>query len=97
MPTYITLFRWTQDGIEQVKDSPARLDQAKQLFQQFGGQVKSFYIVLGHYDAVLVSEAPDDETAARIALAVAAQGKIRSETLRAFTETEYRQLIATLP
>jgi uncharacterized protein with GYD domain len=97
MPTYITLFRWTQQGIEKVKESPARLDKAKQLFQQLGGEVKSTYLVMGQYDFVIVSEAPDDETIARISLAAGSQGAVRSETLRAFTEGEYRKIIATLP
>ena len=97
MPTYITLFRWTQLGRENVKDSPTRLDAAKQLFQQMGGEVKAFYIVMGQYDAVLISEAPDDETMAKISLAATAHGAIRSETMRAFTEDEYRKIIGGLP
>jgi len=97
MPTYITLFRWTQQGIEQVKDSPARLDKARAIFRQFGGEIKGFYLVMGQYDAVIVSEAPDDETMARIMLAAGTTGNIRSETLRAFPEDEYGQIIAALP
>ncbi|PYS50998.1 MAG: GYD family protein [Acidobacteria bacterium] len=97
MPTYITLFRWTQLGIENVKNSPTRLDAARQLFQQMGGEVKAFYIVMGQYDAVLISEAPDDETMARISLAATSHGAIRSETMRAFTEDEYRKIIGGIP
>ena len=97
MPTYITLFRWTQQGAEKVKESPGRLDAARELVSQMGGKVKDFYLVMGQYDAVLVSEAPDDETMARIVLATGSKGAIRSETLRAFTEEEYRKLIAALP
>jgi|ERR1041384_8360244 len=97
MPTYVMLFRWTQDGITQVKNSPTRLDKAKELFSRFGGTVKSFYVVMGQYDAVVIGEAPDDETMARIALAAGAQGSIRSETMRAFTEDEYRQIVGSLP
>jgi uncharacterized protein with GYD domain len=52
---------------------------------------------LGRFDAVVVGEAPDDETAAKLALAIGGQGAIRTETLRAFTEEEYRGLIAALP
>ncbi|MDQ3818939.1 MAG: GYD domain-containing protein [Acidobacteriota bacterium] len=97
MPTYITLFRWTQLGIENVKESPRRLDAARQLFQQMGGEVKAFYVVMGQYDAVLISEAPDDETMAKISLAATSHGAIRSETMRAFTEEEYRKVITGLP
>src|SRR5919202_245172 len=97
MPTYITLFRWTQLGIENVKESPTRLDAARQLFQQMGGEVKAFYVVMGQYDAVLISEAPDDETMAKISLAATSHGAIRSETMRAFTEEEYQRVIGGLP
>lgn len=97
MPTYITLFRWTQLGIENVKVSPTRLEAAKELFKQMGGEMKSFHITMGRYDAVAVAEAPDDETMARIILAATAHGAIRSETMRAFDEDEYRKIISALP
>src|SRR5947209_10712335 len=97
MPTYVTLFRWTQVGIENVKSSPDRLDAARELFRQMGGELKSFHIVMGQYDAVIIAEAPDDETMARIMLAATAHGAIRSETMRAFTEEEYRKIISSLP
>ena len=31
-PTYMTLIKYTQKGIENMKDSPNRLDVAKELF-----------------------------------------------------------------
>ena len=97
MPTYITLYRWTQQGVEKIKDSPARFDAGKQALQGIGVQIKAFYLVMGQYDMVAVWEAPDEETAARAALAIGAQGNVRSETMRAFTEDEYRRIIAALP
>jgi|SRR3990172_5733637 len=97
MPTYISLLRYTQQGVQNIKESPARLDAAKKAFQAMGGELKQWYLVMGQYDAVVVSEGPDDETAAKLALAIGAQGNIRTETLRAFTEEEYRKLIASLP
>jgi uncharacterized protein with GYD domain len=96
MPTYITLLRFTQKGIETIKDGPARLDRARQTFKAAGGELKAFYLVTGQYDAVAVIEAPNDEVVARIALGNASMGNIRSETLRAFTEDEYRKIIASL-
>jgi uncharacterized protein with GYD domain len=97
MPTYITLARWTQKGIEHVKESPARLDTFKQAVKSAGGEVKAFYMVAGQYDMVIVSEAPNDEAIAKVALATGSKGGIRSETLRAFAEDEYRKIIASLP
>jgi uncharacterized protein with GYD domain len=97
MPTYISLLRFTQEGAKNIKDSPARLEDAKKLFQSMGAEMKAWYLTLGQYDAVAIAEAPDEETGARLLLMIAAQGNIRSETFRAFTEEEYRKIIAALP
>ncbi len=97
MPTYITLLRYTQQGAERMKESPTRLEAAKQSVRAMGGELKAFYLVMGRYDAVVISEAPDDETATKFALATAARGFVRTETLRAYPEDEYRKIIAALP
>ena len=69
MPSYITMLRWTDQGIRNIKESPARLDAAKELFSSQGAEIKQFFLVTGQYDMVIVTEAPDDETVARVALA----------------------------
>ena len=97
MPTYITLARWTQKGIEQIKESPPRLDAFKQAVESAGGKVKAFYMVTGQYDMVIVAEAPNDDAIAKVALLTGSKGSIRSETVRAFPEGEYRKIIAALP
>ena len=97
MATYIMLLRFTQQGIQNIKESPARVEAAKKLCQSMGAKMKAFYLVMGQYDAVLVVEASDDETIAKIGLAGGSLGNVRTETLRAFTEHEYRQIIAALP
>jgi uncharacterized protein with GYD domain len=96
MPTYITLLKYTQQGIGTIKQSPGRLDTAKKAFKQTGAEIRQFYLVLGRYDAVVISEAPDDETAARLSLATASQGNVSTETLRAFTEEEFRRIVGAL-
>ena len=97
MPTYIILLRWTQQGIADIKNGPARLDAAKQAFQARGAEIKAHYLVMGQYDLVSIVEAPDDETLAKLVLSVGSLGSVSSETLRAFTEDEYRQIVSALP
>jgi len=97
MATYISLLRYTQQGIENIKEGPARLDAAKKLFKSVGAELKEFYLVTGHYDAVVVTEGPDDETAAKLVLKIGSLGAIRTETMRAFPEEEYREIIASMP
>ncbi len=97
MATYIILARLTQQGIQNIKESPNRLDAGKQAFRAMGAEIKAFYLVNGQYDFVNIIEAPDDETMAKVILALGAKGNVRTETLRAFTEEEYRKIIAALP
>ncbi len=97
MPTYIALINWTQKGIENIKDSPDRADAWKDAVKQSGCEVKSIFMTMGDYDLVTMVEAPDDETYARLTLAVATLGNIRTKTLRAFTEEEYRRIVEGLP
>ena len=97
MPTYITLLNWTQQGVEDVKESPARLERAKAAFRAAGGEMKEFYLTIGRYDLVAIVEAPSDEVYAATILAIASAGGIRSESLRAFNEDEYRGIIGRVP
>jgi uncharacterized protein with GYD domain len=96
MPTYITLINWTDQGIRNVKDSPNRFDAGKKMAKELGGAMKEVYLTMGTYDLVVISEFPSDEAGAKFTLAVGSGGNIRSTTLKAFPETEYREIIASL-
>ena len=93
----MTFFNLTQKGIESVKRAPERIEGARRAYEAAGAKIKAFYLLLGRHDAVVVSEAPNDETAAKLALALGMMGYVRSETMRAFTEAEYRDIIADMP
>ena len=97
MPTYITLINYTQQGVQEMKESPARLDKAKAAVKAAGGELKAYYLTMGQYDAVVISEAPSDEVYMTTIMAIAAAGAISTETLRAFTEDEYRKIVDALP
>ena len=96
MATYIMLANWTEQGIRAVKDSPKRLDAAKQLCKKHGAEIKQFYMTMGACDTVVVIEAPGDDAIAKIVLALGAAGNLRTTTMKAFTEAEYRQLTGSL-
>ena len=97
MPTYIVLNNWTDQGIRNVKDSPKRLDATRKAIEAAGGKVLGYYLTMGRYDSVMIVEGPSDEVAATLALGAGSQGSIRTETLKAFTEAEYRKIIAKIP
>lgn len=96
MPTYLSLLNWTDQGIKNVKDSPKRLDAVKKLLKDIGGEVKAFYMLQGTYDLALIMEAPNDEALAKLLLKVGAAGNVRTTTMKAYPEAEYRKIIAEL-
>lgn len=96
MPTYIILVNWTDQGIRTVKESPKRLATAKKVIEAAGGKMTSFYLTMGRYDMVAIAEAPNDESVATVMLNLGRGGGIRTETMRAFTEDQYRDIIAKI-
>ena len=97
MAAYISLLKFTQQGIKDIKNGPSRLDAAKKAYKAVGAEIKAYYLTMGEYDAVVIGDVPDDVTAARIALVTGALGNVTTQTLRAFTEDEYRKIVASLP
>ncbi|WP_265111046.1 GYD domain-containing protein [Halosolutus halophilus] len=97
MPTYVFLTTFTQQGIEHVSDSPDRTEDAKAEVESMGGTWKAFFVTMGRYDGLVIAEFPDDETAAQAALTLASSGNVTTETLRAFTLDEFRDLVDTMP
>ena len=95
MSTYFILLNWTDQGIKNIKDSPKRVDAAKKAVKDLGGELKSFYMP-GSYDAVLILEMPNDEALAKFLLNIGTLGNVRTSTLRAYTETEYRKIVGEL-
>jgi len=96
MSHYVALIRYTQQGIAKVKESPARLDTARKAAEKAGGKLHAWYLTMGQYDAVLISEFPSDDVAAKFTLSLGALGNVSTETLKAFTEAEYRKIIGGL-
>ncbi len=97
MAHYLMMFRFTQQGITRIKEAPARIDAAKELARKMECKVKDCYALMGAYDSTFILEAPNDETAARVALAIGSLGNVQAETIRAFTEEEFRGIVAKLP
>jgi uncharacterized protein with GYD domain len=93
MPTYINLISWTDQGIRNIKDAPQRIDAFKKSVEAAGGKVNGFYVTMGKYDIVTIVDVPSDEALASIALSTGSKGSIRTETMKAFTEDQFRNIL----
>ena len=97
MAKYISLVKYTAKGAENVKESPNRLDAFKQLCKSMGAKLEGFYLTMGRCDMLVILDAPNPETVAKIILATSSRGAVSTETFPAFSEEEYRKIISELP
>jgi uncharacterized protein with GYD domain len=94
MPSYVTLINWTDQGVRNFKDSVKRYEAAAAALGKRGVSFRDIYWTVGAYDLVAIIEADDEETATAGLLSIAAEGGIRTTTLRAFDTDEMRAVIA---
>jgi len=97
MPTYIGLYKLTDQGVKNIKDAPGRVEEAIKGAEAMGGKVIGVYSVLGEYDYVTIGEFPSDEVAMTFAMALGSRGNVRTTTLRAFTKEQFAQIVKKLP
>ena len=97
MATYISLINYTDQGIRNLKESPKRVDAARELLKKIGGELRQLYLTMGAYDLFAVVEAPSDDVMASFSLALGSAGNVRTTTLKAFPEADYRRIVAALP
>jgi uncharacterized protein with GYD domain len=95
--TYIFLSKLTDQGMRNIRKSPGRMSSGKKAAKQFGGRFRHWYLTIGAYDGVFVADFPNDNAAAQFVLARSSQGNIRFTMLTAFSESEFRKLVASLP
>ncbi len=97
MAKHIMLINYTQQGIANIKDSPNRAEAARGLARECGAEMTDLYLTMGEYDLVAIVEAPSDDAVAKFALALGSLGNVRSKTLKAFTEDQFREIVQSLP
>lgn len=96
MPAYISLINLTDQGIRSIKDDPGRVKSAARIAEKEGVRILAEWWTMGPYDAVMIAEAPDEETMNRFLLGAGRQGNIRTTTMRAFTQDEISSIIERL-
>jgi len=89
MPTYILLTTLTPEGVQTLKNNPARIREVNKEVEQLGATVTAQWATLGQYDFVNVLEAPDEQTIARVSLELGSRGTGRYETMTAIPIDEF--------
>jgi uncharacterized protein with GYD domain len=93
----VTLAKWTDQGMKAIKDAPKRLETFEAAVKAARGKVKDFYLVMGDYDFIVITEGSNDETVARLTLATGMLGNVRTVAMKAFTREETVKILQSLP
>jgi uncharacterized protein with GYD domain len=93
MSTYISLVKWTEQGVKNARDTVRRAREFQSDVERRGGKVLSIYWTQGRYDLITAVDFPDEQTAMAQLLALGGIGNIRTETLHAFSESEMEAII----
>ena len=96
MHTYVIQANWTDQGVKNIRDTLKRANAFRALIENRGGKLREHLYTLGEYDIIMVTEFPDDETAAATVLTLASLGNVRAKTMRAFTDEETAAIIPHL-
>ncbi len=96
METYVILGNYTQKGVSAIKEGPARVEAVRKAVEAAGGKLLGFYLTMGRYDFVVISEIPNTKVGAAVLLSMGAQGNVRTESMRALTEEEFKEVVAKL-
>lgn len=97
MSHYIVLANFTDQGIKGAKETTKRAKAFRDLATKMGAEIEKIYWTLGSYDVVLTMKAPNDETVASLLLKAGSLGNLKSQTLRAFDESEMELILAKIP
>jgi uncharacterized protein with GYD domain len=97
MPTFIAMLSWTDQGIRSLKDTPKRVQAARETGKKVGVEIKQVFLTSGEFDILAVLEAPHYDNVAKYAMAAGMQGNVRSRTIRAWPEADMLKLISELP
>lgn len=96
MATFITTIKFTEKGIQDIRESPKRAAAFKAAAKKMGVKVEDIYWTLGDFDGVIIFDAPDDERATAAMLHLSSQGNVHTTTARAFGSTEMEKVVGLL-
>ena len=96
MARYVSLIQFADQGIRNIKDTVKRGDAAIAEAEKLGMKIIEEYWTMGAYDAVVLFDAPDDETMTAFALKVSSSGNVKTHTMRAFRKEEMEGILAKI-
>ena len=96
MAVYVTLYRYTDEGIKGIKSAGEIAEGWQAEAQKRGITVHALYWLQGQYDAVTIIESDDPDAVNGLILSIGAQGALRTETMGAMSLADIQRLTGSL-
>ncbi len=93
MARFAHLIRYTSEGAKTIGESKNRYQKFEQTLKENGGRIVDAYGLLGEYDVLVVTEAPDEKAVTRAVLSAVARGTVSTQTLPAIPIREFFELV----
>ncbi len=94
MPAYVVLYRFTDDGRKDLKETVRRAAEVRKTNEERGFKVLGHYWTQGRFDLVTIVEAPDEDAMMAGLFNIAEAGNVHSETLRAFSDEDMDRILS---
>ncbi len=92
MQTYVTLWKYTKDGLVDMNNTPDRYEAVKKIISDAGGKLISIYGLIGEYDVITIIEMSDEKVAALAILKICSKGRISSRTMTALSIDDFLKI-----
>ena len=92
MSTYVTLWKYTKDGLIDMRKTPERYEVVKKIITDAGGKLLAIYGLIGEYDVISVMEMQDEKAAAATILKICSTGRITAQTMTALSVDEFLKI-----
>jgi uncharacterized protein with GYD domain len=97
MPTYLTIGKYTAQGLNNIKDAPKRAKAFKEAAEKAGVKIKELAWLVGDYDVMVLAEAPDEQTVIALGLGVSKQGNVVGTRMRVVDADEFEKILKRVP
>ena len=92
MAIFISQISLTTEGVQALKGSTERINENKKLWEEAGGKLLHWYVVLGDYDYLVITEAPNEKVMAEIAAKASRRGRTKFRTSIAIPIEEFAEV-----
>ncbi len=89
MPVYVTLWKYTRDGLMDIKNTASRFEAVKKIIANYGGKLIAIYGLIGEFDVMTIMELPDKSAFATVIMKICSSGRISAESMMAIPIQEF--------